>query len=496
MKYRLQFLHLCITVTVTAVGMILLFLWIQLEHSRTPITISTATDSEIPITISTASRSSNDTSVTISTVSDVNTPVTISTSSDISTPVATFMLTIRFGGQQGAGSNGLVSQQCFVSNLDIPAYIVEPFVISSILRHTDLNNRGINNLLKFSDMFNIDTFNKESKKSGYGPLVRWDFFINSAPDRAILVELDSGGQKGTQVVWDGHNTVESLCYKGSLYPGLKSLINITLCVVRIVRICCVRSDNRDRLSRSSTIMTTQELRKSMFGEWTSKHMTLVFQHWSAWWHVPQSCKHSIKGKIYPSEQIYKYANKYKNSFLKSNKIVAFVLRFEHLIARNYNVDVCLSKFCQVRENLNSTLTNASVFVAADLGKYQSGSWGRTFSLSRIGHKRGEQIKNTFVNVLSDFLDSLTPWTFEEWDNSFNQITGGIKDVGYIAALQKSIASTADCLVFLTKGESGFQKLVIEEYINYHPNQSEKCIHYLCTKDCPNCSHYYTKQLDM
>ena len=186
-------------------------------------------------------------------------------------------------------------------------------MISSILRHTDLNNRGINNVLKFSDMFNI-TFNKESKKSGYGPLVKWDFFMNSAPDRAILVELDSGGQKGTQVVWDGHNTVESPCYKGSLYPGLKSLINTTLCVVRIVRICCVHSDNRDRLSRSSTIMTTQELHKSMFGYWTSKHMALVVQHWSAWWHIPQSCKHSIEGKFYPSKQIYKYANNTKTLF--------------------------------------------------------------------------------------------------------------------------------------------------------------------------------------
>ena len=224
-------------------------------------------------------------------------------------------------------------------------------------------------------------------------------------------------------------------------------------------------------------------------------MNVIFQHWTAYWHIPITCEHSIEGKIYPSEQVWKYAIKYRDTFLKSNKVVAFVLRFEHLVLRNYNVDICLSKFHQVHENLKSTLTNASVFVAADLGKYQSGSWGATFSLSGIDHKSGEQIKSTFMNALSGFIGS--HWKFDEWDNSFNQVTGGIEDAGYIATLQKSIASTADCLVFLTKGESAFQRLVIQEYINYHPtvSESEHCIHFLCTKDCTNCSHYYTKQLN-
>ena len=480
MKHTLQIAHIYITLTVTAIiGMILLFLCTKLEKSSTPITISTASTSN---SNALSAVSDSNAPITISAVSDIN---AVSTFSDINTQITTFILTIRFGGQQGAGLNGLVSQQCFISNLDIPAYIVEPFVTNSILGHTNLNHT---NNLKFSDMFNIDTFNKESKKSGYAPLVRWDFFMNSAPDRAILVEFDFGGRKMNQVVWDGHNTVESPCYKGRLYPELKSLANVTLCVVRIVRICCVYS-RRDQLSRPNTIMTTQELRRGIFGDWISNKLTLVFQHWSGWWHVPKTCSpHSVKGKIYPSEQLYKYSKAYKDFFFKSNKVVAFVLRFEHLIsAGNYNVSDCMSKFHHVHEDLNSILTNASVFVAADLGKYQSGSWGMTFSVSNINRKRGEQIKSTFINALSGLIDRLTPWTFKEWESSFNQITGGIKDVGYIASLQRNIASMADCLVFLIKGGSSFQNLIIQEYRSYHPNQSEPCIHFVCTEDCPKCS---------
>ena len=97
-----------------------------------------------------------------------------------------------------------------------------------------------------------------------------------------------------------------------------------------------------------------------------------------------------------------------------------------------------------------------------------------------------------MNALSDFID--IKWKFDEWNNSFDQVTGGIEDAGYIATLQKSIASTADCLVFLTKGESAFQDLVIQEYKQYHPTLSERCIRYLCTKDCPNCTHFYTNAI--
>ena len=419
------------------------------------------------------------TSITISTASDT---INISTASDTINISPT-----RFGGQQGAGLLALASQQCFISNLGIPAYTVEPFVDNSVLYHTNLEGR---NKLKFSDMFNLDTFNRESKKSGYGPIVRLEYFLNHVPDGAILVELRSGVKKSTKVFWDGYSTPESPCYKGR---KIYLMNNITVCVVRIVTICCVKSVDLDALSRPNTIMTTQELHDGIFGNWRSKQMNVLFQHWTAFWYIPTTCKFGIGGKIYPSEQIRQYANKYRDTFLKSNKVVAFVLRFEHLIARNYNVDICLSKFRQARKNLKSTLTNASVFVAADLGRYQSESWGRTFSLSGIDQKRGEQIQSTFMNALSDFIDS--QWNFDEWDNSFSQVTGGIEDAGYIATIQKSIASTADCLVFLTKGESAFQYLVTEEYFQYHPAVSERCIHFLCSKDCPNCSHYYTKQVD-
>ena len=421
--------------------------------------------------------------------STVLTDLSISESNSLTVP-HTFIVTVRFGGQQGAGLLALVSQQCFISDLGIHAYIVEPFLDDSVLYHTDLKTTDSRNKLKFSDLFNLDTFNRESQKLGYEPIVRLEYFLNQVPDKAIIVELQSGGKKGTEVLWDGYNTLASPCHQGRR----KHLMNsITVCVVRMVSICCVNSLNLAALSHPNTILTTQELHNAIFGNWGSDHMNVIFQHWTAFWRIPKTCKCSLAGKIDASEQVWNYANKYRDTFLKSNKVVAFVLRFEKLILRNYNIDVCLRKFHQAREDLKSILTNASVFVTADIGRYQSGSWETTYSEAELDHKRGEQIKSRFMNALSDFLIS-SQWKFDEWENSFDQVTGGIEDAGYIATLQKSIASTSDCLVFLMEGESSFQDMIKQEYFKLHPTVSERCIHYLCTKDCPNCTHFYTKQL--
>ena len=148
---------------------------------------------------------------TISTRSDINTSPTISAAPDIYSTVpdmnstapdmnstapdinSTFILTVRFGGQQGAGLFALVSQQCFISDLGIPAYIVEPFLDNSALYHTDLKTTDSRNKLKFSDLFNLDTFNRESQKLGYEPIVRLEYFQDHAPDKGIIVELQSGG---------------------------------------------------------------------------------------------------------------------------------------------------------------------------------------------------------------------------------------------------------------------------------------------------------------
>ena len=376
--------------------------------------------------------------------------------------LSSYILTARYGGQQAAGLRGLISQQCFSHSLRIPVHIVEPFIVNSVLGHAQPDQSGV---LKFSDLFDLHTFNLASAKSGYTPLITWENFLRNAPKETILVELQTGNRKRIYA-----NSIPS-CYRGSDIPKIKELgKSYTLCIVRVVHICCVQSG-------SSATPTVEELHSALFGGWKPEQVNLLFRHWSADWHIPATCKNfNLYGKVYPSQVILKHAKDYMDSFVKSNgsRIIAFVLRFEYLLAEKYDVDACMQNFSKIHTQLD--IANASVFIAADIGKYRSESWKN--SLSKLHPKKASQVMESFKNAVSLLIDN--EWTFEEWENSFVNVTAEVEDAGYIATLQKTIASQADCIVFLVHG-GNFQQLVMQEYFNQHPTLSERCVHYICER---------------
>ena len=49
--------------------------------------------------------------------------------------------------------------------------------------------------------------------------------------------------------------------------------------------------------------------------------------------------------------------------------------------------------------------------------------------------------------------------------------------GYIAALQRAIASRADCLVLA--GGGNFLKMALYQYLDNHPKRADQCVHFLC-----------------
>ena len=66
--------------------------------------------------------------------------------------------------------------------------------------------------------------------------------------------------------------------------------------------------------------------------------------------------------------------------------------------------------------------------------------------------------------------------------NFDMITiaHGITDLGYVAAIQRTIASRADCLVLVGGGH--FLKLALGDYLKFHPNHSSWCIHTVCMEE--------------
>ena len=64
--------------------------------------------------------------------------------------------------------------------------------------------------------------------------------------------------------------------------------------------------------------------------------------------------------------------------------------------------------------------------------------------------------------------------------TFTNATKRIENSGYIAALQRTLASQAECLVLA--GGGNFQELAMRDYMRNHPNKRNWCIHAVCAID--------------
>ena len=81
------------------------------------------------------------------------------------------------------------------------------------------------------------------------------------------------------------------------------------------------------------------------------------------------------------------------------------------------------------------------------------------------------------------------WNFKNWEESFTKATGGIEDKSYIAALQRTLATRAECLIMI--GGGSFQDLTMKDYNRKHPRKKDQCIHsvhttnveYVLKRDC-------------
>ena len=63
------------------------------------------------------------------------------------------------------------------------------------------------------------------------------------------------------------------------------------------------------------------------------------------------------------------------------------------------------------------------------------------------------------------------------EESFAQVASVANSGGYMAALQRTIASKADCLILV--GGGYFQELALNDYKMNHPDKNKWCVHLVC-----------------
>ena len=403
-----------------------------------------------------------------------------------------YMAVLNYVGQQGSGLQALVSLQCTISSFDLPVRIPEPLLVNSrFYTFTSDDKVKDKKRIKFSDVFDIEHFNEVSQSLGYPFMESRENFLAFAPRDVVFVDVKSvsefapRNQQAIKVVWPSNDSADNDGLEKEIrtLEKVQQKLGIEGSKFTVVKILEVTTYS-DELH--SYIMSENEFREDILGNLALDNVTIIFSTWRTLWHIvnhhsrnPHKCLgvgySSDKDQFYPSQRLLSDADRYESMFLSSGYNVAVMFRIERLLLfiqalgennEKWTMNKCLDEAIRTTQRVQR---NAKPMITLDLGKFASSSWSeRNRNIIAMTEKVVPKISSLFNGE----------WNIKDWEKSFIKAAGGVEDKGYIAALQRTLASRADCLVMI--GGGSFQDLAMKNYIRNHPNLEDQCIHSVCT----------------
>ena len=414
-----------------------------------------------------------------------------------------YTIVLYLAGQQASGIQALIDIQCVVHSLDLPVVFLEPVIVLNKFKGMPplqfdisgdpiLNNPRPNTVIQFDDLFDLENFNKYASSMNYAQLATRDIFFENAPRKIVFVLFYQGERSDVPELtklWPRYDTPANDCLD-PLTPQLGSdskyqlyqLVQKGFCVAKVI---LFRVIGRGQ----GMIFTETQLRKSILGDMPYSNFTLVFNLWMPKFVLPgvkglkciSSGYHSAKGQFQPSKKLLANVNYYKKHFLNSTENhLTLMIRLEHVYTflrqprEEWTVRKCLDAAIAKVKDFQNKGSFGKPFVTLDIGRYGSKT------MRWIGRDNLKSDTKYISELLSSVYDG--QWSMKEWENSFTQATGGIVDSSYIAALQRTLASKAECLILV--GGGMFQELTMRKYMESH-NKADWCIHLLCLKNKVN-----------
>ena len=416
-----------------------------------------------------------------------------------------FTMVLHFTGQQASGVHALINLQCRALSLELPMLILEPVMTRNKFKampHTPFNESQTNasniipppeDALLFADLFNMANFNKISRDLNYSQLAPRDFFFKNAPRKIILVFIYEGERNELPELtrlWPKRNTSAGACFDpltSHLFHSdpkyqLYQIVQKGFCIIKVILFRMTRGE--------ALIFTEAQLRTNILGHMKTTGFTLVFNIWMPKFVLPgikgreciDSGYHSSKGQFQPSRRLLANAKYYKKHFLSSTyNHITLMIRLEQVYMYlhrprsaygNWTVKKCLDVAIQKVKEYQNNRSLGLPFVTLDVGKYGSKTLKSAVSLDKL--KNDTKYISRLLSTIYDHH-----WNLKEWENSFTESTGGIVDSSYVAALQRTLASRAECLVLV--GGGMFQELTMRKYMELHKKE-DWCIKFLCIKD--------------
>ena len=409
-----------------------------------------------------------------------------------------YTIVLYLAGQQASGVQALLCLQCSAKSLGLPLTILEPVIPSTEfkamppLQHYEAESPQLDavvhdSVVKFSDLFDLDHFNEVSSSMHYAQLTTRDVFFKTAPRNIVFVNIHEGkkGQNPTlSQLWPVNDTYDG-CFDPMVSNDLTDDVKSQLHQIDRKGFCIVKVIDYRFPFRKKTLFSKSQLTKSILGEYSYSEIILTFNVWRAMFRImgpnTKTCAgagyKSSKGQIRPSKQLMNNVLHYEELFLNaSSSQVALMVRLEHVHVfvgkdkrKQWTIKKCLNAALKKTQELKP---QTNPFVTLDIGKFGS------MVMKSSEHQTSD------TELINEFMTSLYDgqWSISEWEESFTQASGGNEDSSYIAALQRTLASRAECLILV--GGGMFQELTMKKYMSTH-EKANWCIHLYCIKDRSN-----------
>ena len=411
--------------------------------------------------------------------------------------------------QHTVAACAVFSQQCWLKsfNLGSDTYLVEPFAVESHFESTPEHWTSvvsqISDVMRFGDYFDVDHLHSVVAKQNLPKLVQWENFLNYAPRNVVAVtiqDLNGGSKRCFGLIGNPKIACKTGPRNQSQIDHFTSGCNTSEVDramdylqryhgFRLIKHVCLNCGH----GLPSTGYSPDDIMALITsGSMNVHNMTVLLNTWTYATSIAHKCQSykycsdcvSFHNKEYkklmPSSRIVRDAKTYLQDVLNASSIsVAIMIRTERMfkVLKTADkvlhcLDSVLSTYDGIMSELLSRTDNSAQtlkpLITIDIGTFGTNSYS-TFCPEYTNYT---EIVAKFEHLVSNLYSG--EWTLERYESGLTMAAGGVKDSGYLAGLQRVLASQAKCLVLYGAGH--FQALAEYYYTQQHPNKTEQCIY--------------------
>jgi len=395
-------------------------------------------------------------------------------------PAGGYILVSEYADQMVGASYSVLGIQCWAGAVSDRIRVVEPFVFTeSGLGYTfnsgdeiyhGHRNLTSNNNLKLSDLFDLNHWQQKmqvySDGHFYSPMVEWDLFVKRAPKNLIVISSYCDISEPEEC--------------DNFYEAMVSFADkFNFKIVRSIQI-------------QKRVYTFKQFKKHIYGSWNPSEVVVFFQKWRGIVSDDLNNRYAVTGinrchknnnpnfLFKNSGTLNRDSEKYAARYLPEHgkRYVSVMVRMERIGLGNFRgvkseksklsfFKKCLKGIDREIQKIKRVYMTNGIYLALDSCKHRPLIFRNNTAPGFI-----KSVLDGMINQLFDVLQKHgNQMDFQEWEASFDRIAS-LEVPGYVAQLQRDIASNGKCL--LMAGGGSFQNSTDNLYRSKHKGSKNIC----------------------